>query len=161
MRCRFLASVLSISVLTIGCGESGPNLQPGAGTVTIDGKPVPNAIVTFVSADGPASVGEADASGKFVLYGPGSKPGIVPGDYTVLVECPYDPNMGSSADGSDPGQVSTENACNIPGKYSLSDMSGLTETIPEGGNESISIELDSEDGFGSEDDLGSDDGFEE
>lgn len=143
MRCCMTLCALSMSILAVGCGENGPNLQPGSGTVLLDGNPVPNAIVTFVSQDGPSSVGEADESGKFVLYGPGSKPGIVPGEYSVLVECPYDPNEGSSADGTAPA-ASSGPSCSIPTRYALRDESDLRETIPEGGNESISIELVSE-----------------
>jgi len=37
-----------------GCGQSGPPLGFVAGTVKLDGKPVPGALVTFISkeADG-------------------------------------------------------------------------------------------------------------
>lgn len=140
MRCCLILCVLSITIFVAGCGESGPNLQPGKGVVLLDGTPVPKAIVTFVSKEGPSSVGEADENGNFVLYGPGSKPGIVPGEYNVLVQCPYDPNQGSSADGSAPA-ASSGPTCKVPEKYVMRETSDLTETIPEGGNESISIEL--------------------
>ncbi len=142
MRCCFIASVLSVSLFTLGCGDSGPNYQPGGGTVTLDGKPFPKVSLTFIPGNqGPSSVAEADDNGKFVLYGPGNKAGIIPGDYVVVVECPYDPSMGSSEDGTDPGEVAESSGCVVPEDYTMQSTSTLNVTIPPEGNESISLEL--------------------
>lgn len=66
-----------------GCG--GPKLVPVNGTVTIDGKPVDGATVTFVSDDGKHSFsGSTDASGNYSLQ-EGEKTGAYPGSYKVIV----------------------------------------------------------------------------
>lgn len=45
------AFLLCLSMI-VGCGESGPSLGKVTGKVTLDGKPLPNAIVSFVPEDG-------------------------------------------------------------------------------------------------------------
>lgn len=49
---RFLkyASVVAICVATssfVGCGPEGPKTYPVAGTVTVDGKPLPEGLISF------------------------------------------------------------------------------------------------------------------
>lgn len=142
--CCQLLSVFVCAALLSGCSE-GPDYQPASGTVTLDGEPFAGVSVTFIAATGPSSVGEADDNGKFVLYGPGSKPGILPGDYTAIIECPYDPNLGSSPDGdSAPTQTPQSKPCVVPEKYRQSSTSDLQVTISAGGNEAIMLELVSE-----------------
>lgn len=54
--------------MTIGCGESGPSLGKVTGKVTLDGKPVANAIVSFVPEDGRrASSATTNADGIYNL----------------------------------------------------------------------------------------------
>ncbi|RCS54054.1 carboxypeptidase regulatory-like domain-containing protein [Bremerella cremea] len=45
------AFLLGLAMI-VGCGESGPSLGKVTGKVTLDGKPLPNAIVSFVPEDG-------------------------------------------------------------------------------------------------------------
>lgn len=62
-----LAAVLCISML-VGCGESGPPLGKVTGKVTMDGKPISNAIVSFVPIDGSrSSSAMTDDSGTYRL----------------------------------------------------------------------------------------------
>ncbi|MHC2069707.1 carboxypeptidase-like regulatory domain-containing protein [Bremerella sp. T1] len=57
-----------LCVMLIGCAESGPPLGTVSGTVTMDGKPLPNAIVSFVpTAGGRASVATTNESGEYQL----------------------------------------------------------------------------------------------
>jgi hypothetical protein len=67
----FLGLVL---VLTFGCSSKSYQLTQVSGKVTLDGKPLPKASVTFApmasqenQAPGPTSHGETDADGRFTL----------------------------------------------------------------------------------------------
>jgi hypothetical protein len=69
-----LVSVVLVLLLA-GCGGGPYKLAPVSGTVTLDGKALPNAIVTFVPAGGaagdkdplPSSVGTTDENGHYSL----------------------------------------------------------------------------------------------
>ena len=74
----FVAALLPLS----GCGKK---LTPVSGVVTLDGKPVADATVTFVSDDGKyTSTGATDESGNFALSS-GAGPGAYEGNYKVTV----------------------------------------------------------------------------
>ena len=66
--CRWILSIAFMMFVTV-CGASGPQLGAVTGTVRLDGKPVPGAVVTFISKepDGTSSDGKTDASGKYRL----------------------------------------------------------------------------------------------
>jgi len=66
-------------MLQVGCGPSGPEIARVQGTVTMDGKPLPNAIIMFVPVGGRPSVSETDANGKYVLEFSGGRKGAIPG----------------------------------------------------------------------------------
>ena len=66
-------------MLQVGCGPSGPDIARVQGTVTMDGKPLPNAIIMFVPVGGRPSVSETDANGKYVLEFSGGRKGAIPG----------------------------------------------------------------------------------
>lgn len=83
--------LLSIAVLPAGCSSksSRPELTPVSGTVTLDGKPLPDAEITFFlqaqSLPGyTASMGKTDAEGKYQLKF-GADLGAVPGNFKVTV----------------------------------------------------------------------------
>lgn len=65
--------------LQVGCGPSGPEIARVQGTVTMDGKPLPNAVIMFVPVGGRPSVSETDANGKYVLEFSGGRKGAIPG----------------------------------------------------------------------------------
>ena len=84
-------------VLTASCGGNKPNRPetlPVRGTVTLDGKPVEDALVTFQLVDGSrSSVGRTDRHGCYTLttFVPGD--GAQPGEYRVQIVKypPFDP----------------------------------------------------------------------
>ena len=43
-----LLTVLMIGSVCVGCGDGGPPLGKVQGTVTMDGNPLPSALVTFM-----------------------------------------------------------------------------------------------------------------
>lgn len=80
---RFLSLLLATLLLT-GCG--GSNLQPLTGTVTLDGKPLADAAISFIPVEGgrPAS-GNSDADGKFTIASYTAGDGLPPGSYKVTI----------------------------------------------------------------------------
>jgi Carboxypeptidase regulatory-like domain len=76
--CLLAAALLSIT----GCGNG---LTPITGVVTMDGKPLPNAIVTFFPVDGGSSAtGKTDDKGSYKLIGVLGE-GLKPGSYKVAI----------------------------------------------------------------------------
>jgi lysophospholipase L1-like esterase len=83
-------------------------LAPVEGTITLDGKPVANATVTFAGENGRESQGVTDESGQFQLK-TGSASGAVPGKYQIAISAP-----------------------GVPEKFSRSETSGLDgDVAPE------------------------------
>jgi hypothetical protein len=56
------------------------------GTVTLDGKPLPDATVAFTPMDGQMSHGMTDAAGKFSLKFQDGRPGTMLGENQVSIE---------------------------------------------------------------------------
>jgi len=89
-----LASIVLVSIAAFaGCGPTtGAGTVPATGTVTMDGRPLSGASVTFQPIGGDArltSQATTDEAGKFELgtYAGGGKfqPGIAPGKYAVAI----------------------------------------------------------------------------
>jgi hypothetical protein len=56
---------LLLPVLLSGCGKGGPKVVPVSGLVTMDGKPLANADVTFTPTEaGPANTPPAESSAR-------------------------------------------------------------------------------------------------
>jgi hypothetical protein len=89
-RLMLFTALASLTVVLTGCGAK---LVPVSGVVTLDGKPVEGATVTFVSEDGKSTYsGSTDASGNFSLQS-GEKVGALPGDYKItVVKSPIKPS---------------------------------------------------------------------
>jgi len=76
MRSNSVAVAVTMALAIIGCGRSDlPELGYVSGTVTLDGKPFPNAMVQFHSeAGGRPGTGTTDKAGKYELvYTTGAK----------------------------------------------------------------------------------------
>lgn len=72
-----------------GCGSSdGPPLGEVTGRVTLDGKPLSGAVLTFIaqSAKGSPSYGGTDEQGRYTLMFTNSKHGAMLGDHVVQIE---------------------------------------------------------------------------
>lgn len=69
-----------------GCGQ-GDGLVRVNGKVTVDGNPVPLAVITFRPAGGVGTtyVGETDMTGDYKVYASESSQGILPGYYFAEV----------------------------------------------------------------------------
>ncbi|MEX2308073.1 MAG: carboxypeptidase-like regulatory domain-containing protein [Pirellulales bacterium] len=80
-----IALILLVGIIA-GCGESGPQVAPVSGRVTLDGQPLVNADVAF-QPDGAhrASVGRTDANGRYALVYKRGEPGAIVGPHTVRI----------------------------------------------------------------------------
>ncbi len=72
-------SVLLAICMVVGCGQSGPEIARVHGTVTLDGKPLPGAVIMFVPVSGRPSASETDANGRYVLEFSAGRKGAIPG----------------------------------------------------------------------------------
>src|SRR5208282_1635072 len=81
-----LGSALLIALfLSAGCG-GGPAVGKVHGTVTLDGKPLPKAVVTFIPVGGGRqSSGFTDADGRYLLWFLGDRMGARVGKHKVRI----------------------------------------------------------------------------
>src|SRR5206468_8218965 len=85
---RCAAVVATLLVLAAGCsGEKVPGLGQVSGTVTMDGKPVADAAITFdVAKPGESpSIGKTDANGNYELYYSRGHKGATIGEHVVYI----------------------------------------------------------------------------
>jgi hypothetical protein len=80
------ASILALFSLLIGCGDGGPELASVKGVVTLDGQPVPNAVLTFVPQQGSPSYGRTSREGNYELMFTDVKRGAMLGTHQVSIE---------------------------------------------------------------------------
>jgi hypothetical protein len=116
-----------------GCGGGNaddPDLGEVTGVVSVAGKPLANAVVTFTPADGRPSFGETDENGNYELLFKADNPGAVVGQHTVRVEL-------ITADGEDTADGRNGAETGLP--PAASDGS-VTHEVKAGSNE-IDIEL--------------------
>ncbi|MBN2293416.1 MAG: carboxypeptidase regulatory-like domain-containing protein [Pirellulales bacterium] len=88
IRSNILQSILlSVGVLVVcGCGSSDrPELGTVSGTVTLNGKPLANAEITFQHEKKRFSTGTTDADGRYELIYIRDIKGAVVGKHTVVI----------------------------------------------------------------------------
>lgn len=124
-----------ISMICIGCSSQvdEPEIAAVSGTVTLDGQPGANLLVTFEpdmagtggSQAGRSSTGTTDSEGKFELYYKDEAKGAVVGTHVVRI---------SSASGGGPaGGDSAAPPIEIASQYGVE--STLTKEVQSGANE--------------------------
>ena len=87
-----LIVVISVCAGTLGCGPKGPRVVPVSGTLTRNGKPVPNLEIYFIPNQGRNSVASTDEQGRFNLGYTADQAGAQTGNHTVWVTYnPADP----------------------------------------------------------------------
>jgi hypothetical protein len=128
------------ALVLAGCESKPYALAPVAGIVTLDGKPVPGAVVNFQPqatgesrSPGPGSTGRCDAEGRFELKTIRDEPGAVMGVHTVSIYS-YSPESPVVADG---GTESHKEI--IPDRYNYA--SELTFEVPASGTSTADFEL--------------------
>jgi hypothetical protein len=118
---RWIPSVLLL-LLVVGCGGAGgdPKLNPVQGKVTLDGQPLPNAIVSFIPAKGPPSGAITDADGKYEMRFKSGAVGAVVGTHSVTISTDMDGNAAPGAE-------------KVPPRYNKDTT--LSAVVKEGKNE--------------------------
>jgi len=158
--CALWISILALPIL-IGCGSSSglPKTYQVTGKVTLKGKPVEGAIVTFISDQKTKeAVGSTNANGEYKLstFGPGD--GALPGSYKITIT-QLDRPAAPAANTPAPGVIasgdisesyvppSASSGKNIPpknllpAKYANEQSSGLVATVAESGQNKFDFDL--------------------
>lgn len=113
-------------VVCLGC-DTSPRMNYGAvelveasGTVTLDGEPLPGAVVTFEADDGQFSSGLTDANGDYELQFDSEAAGVRPGLKTVRISTTRK-ILGLNTEEEDEGGEPSANAAvpeeRVPEKY--------------------------------------------
>jgi hypothetical protein len=86
-RLQFRALSVGLLLLTAcGCGRGNyPEVTTVTGIVTLDGKPLEDAEITFAPKDGRASSGRTDARGQYALSYTKNIRGAVLGEHRVMI----------------------------------------------------------------------------
>lgn len=113
--CMTIITTAGITASLTGCSDGGPKLVEVTGKVTVDGKPVPNAIVTFnpTAPGGSNSLGKTDAQGLYRLEYSQDKQGALVGEHVVEIVT----KKMSASDMPDSGEVVASEYVAIPAKY--------------------------------------------
>lgn len=142
----WVAGAVCATVAMVGCTKVGPPpgpprkpTVPAAGVVTLRGKPLAKANVTFHPNSGDwSSIATTDESGAFTLGTYGAADGAPAGGYRVSVAV-------STTTEIEPGVLAPlpEGGGRSPVPLSYADPvnSGLTADIPEAGDREIRIDL--------------------
>lgn len=125
--------------LILGCADGGPERGEVSGRVTVDGKPVPNATVSFFpeSANGTPSYGATDSDGRYTLMFTRSKSGAMTGKSRVEIVT-QKISASEAAEMKAEGQQVDTTYIAIPPKYA--EPGALTANV-EGGRNEINFEL--------------------
>lgn len=117
-----------LATVSLGCTDDGKKCVPVAGTVTIDGQPVANAVVTFYPNEGGRpSLADTDAEGKFRLTCFTENDGALLGIHRVAI---------SAVDQSNPAKLRWL----VPEKYGDRNESGLEVNV-EAPTDSVELKL--------------------
>ncbi|HJZ58381.1 MAG TPA: DUF4198 domain-containing protein [Gemmataceae bacterium] len=131
-------------VAALGCGGGPYKVAPVSGTVTLDGKPLANAWVTFMPVGtkdnpdpGPTAAGKTDAQGKFTLAIEPGRPGAVVGKHKVAINSAGGDEKGGDRDAGGPRGPREK----LPDVYNY--KTTLTFDVPPEGTETANFELKS------------------
>jgi hypothetical protein len=119
---------IATAILLGGCGETGPELAPVTGRITLDGKPLQSASVTFQPDDmKPPSFGGTDADGRYELMRKRGIVGALVGQHTVRITV---------------SRAVVANPRRIPERYNSA--SDLRREVKAGENNEFNFELTSD-----------------
>jgi hypothetical protein len=147
---RLWCGALAAALVLAGSGCSGKGPVKVNGSVTLDGKPLSNATVTFIPEQGAGrnATGTTDQSGNFRLTTLKPDDGAMPGDYKVTVqqvegaEAPPAADMKTAMEGYQKAVAKFKpKASIIPAKYSDPGKTTLRQKVPAEG--SVKLDLTS------------------
>ena len=139
--------LLLVAVVVFGCGKDPnlPELHAVTGTVTMDGKPVDDAVVIFYptgNTRGTRAHGRTDAQGRYSMTSSKLGEGTPVGSYSVTISHLTMPDGSPLPNNEDFDPMTMKFKENMPATYSQRPMSKLKATVPDGGGE-INFELNS------------------
>lgn len=137
-RTLLVSAILAGACFLPGCTQSGPELGNVEGTVTMDGKPLPMAYVTFRRQDGSGrpSMGCTDKNGRYELGYSLAREGALLGDFVVSISTFRD-----QPDVDTEGNPIPKSPETVPARYNVN--SELTAKV-EPGSQEIDFELSSD-----------------
>lgn len=123
-------------VLALGCG--GAKYAPVSGTVMLDGKPLPKAVVTFMPVvqegakdAGESSTGKTNDKGEFTLKSSSGKTGALVGQHKVSISL-QETKVGES-------EERTRTVELVPKRYN--ENTELTLDVSSGGTDKANFDL--------------------
>lgn len=144
-----VCALAALAVCWLGCGAGGLDVNVVRGSVTLDGSPIADALVTFipVSQGGMYASGMTDENGTFRLNtnAGNARPGggAVEGDYAVTItkreRLAAVPGASDNADDPSINESAIRKAVKpkyiVPKDYGSKETSGLTATVNSGSND--------------------------
>ncbi len=121
-RIKLVAGILTLA-LCLGCQTDIPDIGYVEGTVTLDGSPLPNAIVTFQPEHARPSYGRTDENGWYELVYTDGNEGAILGKHRVSI---------STKDSGNPDEGIEPSPEKVPAKYNT--RTELTAEVTPGNN---------------------------
>lgn len=137
--CSALRSVCGLlcfvfCLVLVGCGRSDlPELASVSGTIQMDGKPLADATLKFIPANGRPSTGRTDANGYFTMSYTEDADGVVPGECRVMI------STGTAATENEDGEPVPGNPETVPAEYNVD--TNLTFVVKPGSSNTADFEL--------------------
>lgn len=131
---------LGLMVLVAGCGGNASDqqkLSPVTGTVTLDGKPLSGAVITFVptgATHGTGARGRTDDDGKYELATRSRRKGAPAGDYRVMVSKMVLPDGSDSPANSVVSPMDSHAREVLPAIYSVANQTLLIAKVGDNDN---------------------------
>ena len=121
-----------------GCGGRAnlPDTVPVSGKVTLNGRPLSGASVTFVptgATRGDGGFGMTDQDGRYKLRYLRGAAGVPVGQYRVVISKRLMPDGSDAVEGRDVAPIESPAHEVLPPKYSNEEHSTLSATVPAGG----------------------------
>lgn len=134
-----LVVALLLCIVFAGCGGSSdaPALVKVSGVVNFQGKPLPEATLTFYPSSGPVGVGRTDADGAFQIRTNGSL-GVVVDTHKVTV---FVTDAAAEPPPMDGNEMAVANKSVLPKKYADKETTDLQITVSAEGNENLVLDL--------------------
>lgn len=136
-----VAACVVILLAAAGCGQ--PTMAKVSGTVTWQGKPVPDAMVQFVHKNRPGASGRTDAAGRFSLTTLKPGDGAYVGSFQVAIE-PFVPGLDPDAPllPLPTRPQPSPSRPDIPDRYRTVDKTPLSAEVVAGKKNVIDFNLD-------------------
>lgn len=128
------AATIAIAAASLACGCSRQTpAHPVGGRVTLNGKPLVDAQISFRPAQGPEAFGVLDSEGRYRLSTRAAGDGAVAGTHAVTLS---QVTVGLALEPGVPPKLEkpTPGAMPVPEKYLRAETSGLTATVVPGEN---------------------------